>query len=61
MIKEDYIGGGGGVQGVLDHESRGKKIPFHKFHDENRNISRFTKKNSCKQYYDMYKMLTNIP
>ena len=26
-----HRGGGGGAGGVLDHESRGKKIPFHSF------------------------------
>ena len=54
-----YWGGGGGVQGggVLDHKSRGKKIHF-QFHDTNKSVSRFTKKNARKQLYTMYKMLT---
>ena len=51
----------GGAGGVLDHESRRKKSPLSQFHDENKPFSRFTKKNSCKQYYVRYKsMLTYL-
>ena len=51
----------GGVQGGTGSRITRKENSLSQFHDENKYHSRFTKKNSCKQYYDMYKMLTNIP
>ena len=52
----DVFRGGGGVQGGTGSRITRKENSLSQFHDENKNLSRFTKKNSCKQYYDMYKI-----
>ena len=56
--------GGGGVQGGgggIGSRITKKEKSLSQFHDENKPFSRFTKKNSCKQYYVRYKsMLTYL-
>ena len=58
IISDQYQGG---CRGGTGSRITRKENSLSQFHDENKYLSRFTKKNSCKQYYDMYKVLTNIP
>ena len=51
----------GGAGGVLDHESRGKKIPFHSFTMKVKTFHVSRRKTRANSTMTCIKLLTNIP